>query len=61
MWRSLAQASESAIVALLMAERAATATYILSRLDLRLRRGLSPRCRAIVATPRCADWPRRST
>jgi flagellar motor switch protein FliG len=32
-WRSLAQASESAIIALLMAERAATATYILSRLD----------------------------
>ncbi len=33
MWRSLGQAPESAIVALLMAERAATATYILSRLD----------------------------
>ena len=32
-WRSLGQAPESAIVALLMAERAATATYILSRLD----------------------------
>jgi flagellar motor switch protein FliG len=32
-WRSLAQAPEGAIVALLMAERAATATYILSRLD----------------------------
>ena len=33
MWRTLAQAPESAIVALLMAERAATATYILSKLD----------------------------
>ena len=32
-WQSLGQAPESAIVALLMAERAATATYILSRLD----------------------------
>ncbi len=32
-WRRLGQAPESAIVALLMAERAATATYILSRLD----------------------------
>ncbi len=32
-WRSLGQAPESAIIALLMAERAATATYILSRLD----------------------------
>jgi flagellar motor switch protein FliG len=32
-WRSVAQAPEGAIVALLMAERAATATYILSRLD----------------------------
>jgi flagellar motor switch protein FliG len=32
-WRSLAQAPESAVIALLMAERAATATYILSKLD----------------------------
>jgi flagellar motor switch protein FliG len=32
-WRSLGQAPESAILALLMAERAATATYILSRVD----------------------------
>jgi flagellar motor switch protein FliG len=32
-WRSLGQAPESAIIALLTAERAATATYILSRLD----------------------------
>jgi flagellar motor switch protein FliG len=32
-WQSLAQAPESAIIALLMAERVATATYILSRLD----------------------------
>jgi flagellar motor switch protein FliG len=32
-WRSLAQAPEGAIIALLMAERAATATYILSKLD----------------------------
>lgn len=32
-WRTLAQAPESAIVAMLMAERAATATYILSRLE----------------------------
>jgi flagellar motor switch protein FliG len=32
-WQSLAQAPESAIIVLLMAERAATATYILSRLD----------------------------
>jgi flagellar motor switch protein FliG len=32
-WQSLAQAPESAIIALLMAERAATATYILSKLD----------------------------
>ncbi len=32
-WRSLAQAPETAIIALLMAERATTATYILSRLD----------------------------
>jgi len=33
LWRSLGQAPESAIIALLTAERAATATYILSRLD----------------------------
>lgn len=32
-WRALAQAPEGAIIALLMAERAATATYILSKLD----------------------------
>ena len=32
-WQSLARAPESTIVALLMGERAATATYILSRLD----------------------------
>src|SRR5277367_1058365 len=32
-WQSLAQAPDSAIIALLMAERAATATYILSKLD----------------------------
>ena len=32
-WRSLAQAPESAIIALLMAERATTSTYILSKLD----------------------------
>jgi flagellar motor switch protein FliG len=32
-WRLLAQAPESAIIALLMGERAATATYILSKLD----------------------------
>jgi flagellar motor switch protein FliG len=32
-WRSLAQAPETAIIALLMAERATTATYILSKLD----------------------------
>lgn len=32
-WRALAQAPERAIVGLLMAERAATATYILSRLE----------------------------
>ena len=32
-WRALSQAPESAVVALLMAERAATATYILSRLE----------------------------
>src|SRR5580704_8980983 len=32
-WRSLAQSPESVIIDLLMAERAATATYILSRLD----------------------------
>jgi flagellar motor switch protein FliG len=32
-WRALAQAPESAVVALLMAERAATATYILSKLN----------------------------
>jgi flagellar motor switch protein FliG len=32
-WQSLGQAPESAIIPLLMAERAATATYILSRLD----------------------------
>ena len=32
-WRTLAQAPEGAIVALLMTEQAATATYILSRLD----------------------------
>lgn len=59
-WGSLGQAPESAIVALLMAERAATATYILSRLDPPWRRGLSLRCRAIGATPRSADWSRRS-
>ena len=33
-WQALALAPESAIIALLMAERAATATYILSKLDL---------------------------
>ena len=32
-WRALAQAPEAAIVALLMAEQAATATYVLSKLD----------------------------
>ena len=32
-WRSLAQAPDSAIIALLMAERSTTATYILSKLD----------------------------
>jgi flagellar motor switch protein FliG len=32
-WQALARAPESAIVALLMAERATTATYILSKLD----------------------------
>ncbi len=32
-WQSLAQAPESAIIELLMAERPATATYILSKLD----------------------------
>jgi flagellar motor switch protein FliG len=32
-WRSLAQAPESAIIALLTAERSTTATYILSKLD----------------------------
>ena len=32
-WRSLAQAPESAIIALLIAERPATAAYILSKLD----------------------------
>ena len=32
-WQSLAQAPESAIIALLMAERSTTATYILSKLD----------------------------
>jgi flagellar motor switch protein FliG len=32
-WQSLAQAPESAIIALLMAEEAMTATYILSKLD----------------------------
>jgi hypothetical protein len=32
-WRALARAPESAIIALLMAERATTATYILSKLD----------------------------
>ena len=32
-WRALAQAPEAAILALLMAERATTATYILSKLD----------------------------
>jgi flagellar motor switch protein FliG len=32
-WQSLAQAPESAIIALLMAERATTATYILSKVD----------------------------
>jgi flagellar motor switch protein FliG len=32
-WQTVAHAPESAIIALLMAERAATATYILSRLD----------------------------
>ena len=32
-WRALAQAPEAAIIALLMPERATTATYILSKLD----------------------------
>jgi flagellar motor switch protein FliG len=32
-WRTLAQAPEAAVIALLMAERPATATYILSKLD----------------------------
>jgi len=32
-WRSLARSPETAIIALLMAERATTATYILSKLD----------------------------
>jgi len=33
LWQALAQAPEPAIIALLMAERATTATYILSKLD----------------------------
>jgi flagellar motor switch protein FliG len=45
-WQSLAQAPESAIIALLMAERAATATYILSRLDS------SVATRLVAALPR---------
>ena len=45
-WQSLAQAPESAIIALLMAERAATATYILSKLDPSVASGI------IAALPR---------
>jgi flagellar motor switch protein FliG len=45
-WRELAQAPEAAVIALLMAERPTTATYILSRLD------------AAVATKVIAALPR---
>lgn len=45
-WQSLARAPESAIIALLMAERAATATYILAKLDP------SVATRIIAALPR---------
>jgi flagellar motor switch protein FliG len=45
-WRVLAQAPEAAILALLMAERAATATYILSKLDSAVA------TKAIAALPR---------
>jgi flagellar motor switch protein FliG len=45
-WQALAQAPESAIIALLMAERATTATYILSKLDSAVA------TKAIAALPR---------
>ena len=45
-WRALAQAPEAAILALLMAERATTATYILSKLDSAVA------TKAIAALPR---------
>jgi flagellar motor switch protein FliG len=45
-WRTLAQAPEAAILALLMAERATTATYILSKLDSAVA------TKAIAALPR---------
>ena len=45
-WRVLAQAPEAAILALLMAERATTATYILSKLDSAVA------TKAIAALPR---------
>ena len=45
-WQLLAQAPESAIIALLMAERVATATYILSKLDSSVASGI------IAALPR---------
>ena len=45
-WRALAQAPETAIIALLMAERPTTATYILSKLDS------SVAAKVIAALPR---------
>jgi flagellar motor switch protein FliG len=45
-WRALAQAPDAAILALLMAERATTATYILSKLDSAVA------TKAIAALPR---------
>jgi flagellar motor switch protein FliG len=45
-WQALAQAPETAILALLMAERATTATYILSKLDSAVA------TKAIAALPR---------
>jgi flagellar motor switch protein FliG len=52
-WRVLAQAPEAAILALLMGERATTATYILSKLDSAVATS------AIGATPLFAGWSRR--
>ena len=60
-WRSLAQAPEGAIVALLMADALRRRPISFPGSIRRWRPGSSLRCRATGATPRSADWSRPST